>query len=111
MLELTNDHYMRILTKDEIKENLKYIDKWKYKRNSIVKRLKVKNFMTAIKLVNTIAPIAEKLEHHPDIEIKNYNEVVIKLTTHDAKGITKYDFELAKKIDKAIKDFSNTKPI
>jgi 4a-hydroxytetrahydrobiopterin dehydratase len=96
---------MRKLKKSEIKENLKYVDNWKYLRNNIVKHLKVKDFATAVKLLNSIAKVAEELEHHPDIEIKNYNEVIIKLTTHDLGGVTEYDFALAKKIDEVIKNF------
>jgi 4a-hydroxytetrahydrobiopterin dehydratase len=41
---------------------------------------------------------AEKINHHPVI-INTYNEVKIKLSTHDSSGITSKDFLLAKKID------------
>jgi 4a-hydroxytetrahydrobiopterin dehydratase len=95
------------LTKDEIEENLKHLKNWSYKENIIVRYLKLKDFSTAIKFINAILPIAEELEHHPDIEIKNYNEIVIRLTTHDEGGVTQYDFQLAKRIEELVKDFSS----
>ncbi len=41
---------------------------------------------------------AEILNHHPTIEL-NAGKVKIKLHTHDVKGLTSKDFDLAKKID------------
>jgi 4a-hydroxytetrahydrobiopterin dehydratase len=64
--------------------------------------LKFKNFVSAVNFINKIVPIAEELEHHPDLELKNYNELIIRITTHDEGGITELDFELAKKIDELI---------
>jgi 4a-hydroxytetrahydrobiopterin dehydratase len=95
------------LTKDEIEENLKHLKNWSYKENSIIRCLKFKDFSTAIKFINAILPIAEELEHHPDVEIKNYNEVIIRLTTHDEGGVTQYDFQLARRIEELVKDFSS----
>jgi 4a-hydroxytetrahydrobiopterin dehydratase len=37
---------------------------------------------------------AEALGHHPEW-FNVYNRVVVDLTTHDAQGITRLDFELA----------------
>jgi 4a-hydroxytetrahydrobiopterin dehydratase len=46
-----------------------------------------------------IALEAEKINHHPDWS-NVYNTVTIKLSTHDAGGITDYDVKLANIIDK-----------
>lgn len=48
--------------------------------------------------MNKIVPIAEKMNHHPDIEI-NYNKVKVTLSTHDEGGVTEKDFDLARKIE------------
>jgi 4a-hydroxytetrahydrobiopterin dehydratase len=49
--------------------------------------------------VNAVARLAEKAWHHPDIDIR-WNKVTLTLTTHDAGGLTKKDFALAKKFDR-----------
>jgi 4a-hydroxytetrahydrobiopterin dehydratase len=54
--------------------------------------------MPVIRLVNRVAELAEKANHHPDILI-NYDKVTFTLITHDAGGITQRDFDLAARID------------
>ena len=44
------------------------------------------------------ALIAESLEHHPEW-FNVYNRVEVKLTTHDAGGLTELDFTLAEAMD------------
>jgi 4a-hydroxytetrahydrobiopterin dehydratase len=51
--------------------------------------------------VNTVGHLAEAAWHHPDLSV-SYAWFEVKLTTHDAKGITDKDFELAKKIEEVI---------
>ena len=77
------------------------INQWINEEGMLVKTFTFGNFVEAVAFVNKIVPLAEKAEHHPDIEIFSYKNVRIKLTTHD-KGdkITEKDFSLAKEIDK-----------
>ena len=56
------------------------------------------SFVSGLAFVAKIAVHAEVLEHHPDIEL-TYSRVKVKLSTHDAKGLTALDFDLAKRID------------
>jgi 4a-hydroxytetrahydrobiopterin dehydratase len=51
--------------------------------------------------VNTVGHLAEAAWHHPDLTV-SYAWFEVRLTTHDAKGITDKDFELAKKIEEVI---------
>ena len=64
----------------------------------IKKVYKTGNFLTGLGFITRVAVLAEKAEHHPDI-IFTYPKVTMQLTTHDAGGLTKKDFELATKID------------
>jgi 4a-hydroxytetrahydrobiopterin dehydratase len=48
--------------------------------------------------VNSVARLAEKHNHHPDIDIR-WNKVRLALSTHSADGLTELDFKLAKAID------------
>lgn len=68
--------------------------------------LKCKDFNSAIKLLNLIARAAEKLQHHPDICIKNYNELVVSTITHETNTITDKDYQLAGEINAILKSES-----
>jgi 4a-hydroxytetrahydrobiopterin dehydratase len=87
------------LSKAEIHEKLKDLQGWAHQGKAIQKRYTLKSFVPAIALVNKIAELAEKEQHHPDITI-NYNVVGISLSTHSEGGITQKDFDLAQQIDK-----------
>jgi len=46
-----------------------------------------------------------RLNHHPDIDIR-FNQVTLKLTTHDDGGLTEKDFSLARQSDEDFSKFS-----
>jgi len=48
--------------------------------------------------MSSVALLAEKADHHPNWE-NVYNRVVIRLSTHDAQGLTDKDLQLASAID------------
>jgi len=56
------------------------------------------DFPAAMQFVDAVAVLAEQAWHHPDIDIR-WNKVTLALTTHDAGGLTKRDFVLARKFD------------
>lgn len=75
---------------------------WKVKGSTLFKQITLNNFLEIISLVNKIAETAEKLGHHPDLEIYNYKNLKIKITTHDSKALTKKDYELAEALNKIL---------
>jgi len=91
---------MKKLSKKEAKLMLKDLKGWKLYSKYITKKFKFDNFVQTVKFLDKIVPKAEKLYHHPDIIIKNYNQLIIKITTHDVGGLTELDFKLAKEIEK-----------
>lgn len=68
------------------------------KEIEISRTIHVATFVAGLALAAKVAVHAEILNHHPSIEL-SYGKVKIKISTHDAKGLTKLDFELAKRID------------
>lgn len=56
------------------------------------------NFVGALALANRIGFVAEEEGHHPDLHV-HYGRLVVDVTTHAAKGLTRNDFILAAKID------------
>ena len=69
-------------------------------QSALVKEFKFKDFVNAWAFMNSVALLAEKMDHHPDWT-NVYNQVIIRLSTHDAGNkITDKDRKLASQIDK-----------
>ncbi|MCG8492357.1 MAG: 4a-hydroxytetrahydrobiopterin dehydratase [Sneathiellales bacterium] len=86
-------------TEEQIIESLEDLPLWKKEGDSIFKELVAPNFAGAIGIVNAIAIIAEKADHHPDILLYAWNKIRVTLSTHDIGGLTNKDFKLAAEID------------
>ena len=89
---------MAKLTPKEIKEALPEVPGWKKRGSELTRTCKFKDFAEAMKFVNEVSRAAEKANHHPDIDIR-WNTVTLVLATHSEGGLTRKDFDLAKKID------------
>jgi 4a-hydroxytetrahydrobiopterin dehydratase len=74
------------------------INNWE-KTDKLTRKYKFKNFVEVIEKVNLIKDVAEKLNHHPNLFIKNYNELEIEIYTHESNDITEKDYKLAEEID------------
>ena len=83
----------------QIRTALASVKCWRKKGRTITQTYRFKDFPAAIRFVNAVARLAEKAWHHPDIDIR-WNKVTLTLTTHDAGGLTKKDFALAKQFDR-----------
>jgi len=75
---------------------------WTRRGNAITRTYEFPTFPAAIAFVNRIAEVAERMDHHPDIDIR-YAKVTCNLSTHSAGGITLKDFKLAEAIDEQVK--------
>jgi len=83
----------------EVQKHLNELSGWKLEDNKINKIFEYDDFISAMKFVNSVAVIAEKEGHHPDIHIFSYKKVEISLWTHAVNGLSFNDFILAAKID------------
>jgi len=61
--------------------------------------LALKNFRDCVKLLNNVAALAEREQHHPDLHLEGYRTVWIEIFTHAIGGLSENDFILAAKID------------
>ena len=92
---------MKKLTDSEIKLKIELLHDWDYCDNALNTDFEFDNFKDCMSAMNRIAFECEVLNHHP--EWKNvYNKLEIRLTTHDAGGITELDFKLANSINKIV---------
>jgi len=89
---------MPLLTSDQIQKELSNLRGWELVGKEIKKTYEMKDFVHAMGFVNSVALLAEKANHHPDIDIR-WNKVTLALSTHSAGGLTEKDFALAKAID------------
>ena len=88
-----------LLIEAELAEHLKDIPLWRHEGATIVREVAASDFAAAIGLVNAIAILAEKADHHPDLFVFGWNKLRITLSTHDQGGLTINDIKLAKAID------------
>jgi len=91
----------RLLTSKEIDQQLAELPDWTSDGVALHRTTKAPDFMTAIRLVTSVAEAAEELNHHPDIDIR-WRTVRFRCHTYVSKGVTRYDIALAHRIDEAI---------
>lgn len=89
-------------TEQQVNEKLAVIlPHWHLENGWIRRTYKTSGWKATLMVVNTIGHLAEAAWHHPDLTV-SYAFVVVKLMSHDAKGITDKDVELALKIEQVI---------
>ena len=86
------------LNDTEIEEALTGLDGWSREGDEIVREVQLADFVAAMGLITQIGILAERMNHHPTLT-NTYNRVGVALNTHDAGGITEYDFSLAAEIN------------
>ena len=84
----------------EIRRALGTLPGWSRKGEALNKTYSFARFADGIRFVQQVAEVADKMNHHPDIDIR-YTRIAFSLSTHDAGGITQRDLELAAAIEQA----------
>jgi 4a-hydroxytetrahydrobiopterin dehydratase len=89
-----------LLTDAERAEALAALPQWSYDpaARAIARRFAFRDFSAAFGFMTRVALAAEKADHHPDWS-NSWNKVDVRLTTHDAGGVTARDVDLARAID------------
>ena len=82
----------------EISAALVALTGWVRGGDEIVKTFDCGSFAGAIAFVVQVGFLAERADHHPDIDVR-WREVRIALTTHSEHGLTNRDLDLATEID------------
>jgi 4a-hydroxytetrahydrobiopterin dehydratase len=89
---------MALLSDEEIDGRLGALSGWERDGDAISKDFKNADFKESVAFVNRVMPVAEAMNHHPDLAI-SWNTVTVAITTHSEGGLTENDFELASRID------------
>ncbi|GLK69157.1 4a-hydroxytetrahydrobiopterin dehydratase [Hansschlegelia plantiphila] len=91
-----------VIPPDQVEARLKAeLPKWRLEDGWIRRTYKTQSWKSTLMVINTIGHLAEAAWHHPDITA-SYAWVEVRLMSHDAKGITGRDFELASKIESVV---------
>jgi len=69
---------------------------WRYALDAIHATFRTGSFPTATVLAAAIADAAEAHQHHPDIDIRYPDRVMVRLTTHAVENLTQHDVDLAR---------------
>jgi len=86
------------LADPEINAALGALAGWTREGDEIVKTFECSSFAAAIAFVVQVGFLAERANHHPDIDVR-WRKVKIALTTHSAHGLTNLDLDLATEIE------------
>jgi 4a-hydroxytetrahydrobiopterin dehydratase len=86
------------LSTTDVEAFLKAHSGWRLEQGELRKTFEFKSFAESMRFVNQVGAIAEREDHHPDIDIR-YRRVTISLVTYDLDGISRRDTEIAELID------------
>jgi 4a-hydroxytetrahydrobiopterin dehydratase len=90
---------MSVLSDEDVNAKLGELGEgWEKYGNSLRREFKFDDFSGAVDFVNRLTPVANEMNHHPDLFI-SWGLVRTSLISHSEHGITEKDFELAKKLD------------
>ncbi|PRO64867.1 4a-hydroxytetrahydrobiopterin dehydratase [Alkalicoccus urumqiensis] len=95
-----------ILSRDEVKANIKDSDGWKLSGDKwIEKHFALPSFPKALHFIKEIGDAAEDRDHHPYIVI-DHKHVTLKLSTKDEGGLTQKDFDSAYAYDRIFRKYT-----
>jgi len=90
-----------LLEEEEIEQRATELGDWEREGDAIQKVFEFEDFTAAIDFVNEVAKLANRYDHHPDIDIR-WNKVKLVLATHSEGGLTARDFDVAGEIEQSI---------
>jgi 4a-hydroxytetrahydrobiopterin dehydratase len=90
-----------LLDDKAIDQGIAGLTDWRRDGDALVRTVELDDFPQAIEVVDRVAEIAERDNHHPDIDIR-WRTLTFRCSTHSAGGITAQDLTLAGDIDSTI---------
>jgi 4a-hydroxytetrahydrobiopterin dehydratase len=75
---------------------MKPVQGWSEINGALEREFRFKDFADALAFVNRVGELAERENHHPDIEI-HWNRVRLRWWTHVTNEVTERDYQLAAK--------------
>lgn len=98
----TTSHATTLLDDAAVTKALRELPGWERDGDTIVRTAKLPSFPAAIEVVDRVAELAERANHHPDIDIR-WRTLSFRCSTHSAGGITELDIRLAGQISEQLR--------
>ena len=92
---------MQKLSEQEINKRLAQFPDWDLVEQGLETTLEFESFRDCFSIMSRIAFEVEEQNHHPEW-FNVYNKLSIRLSTHDAQGVTDKDFKLLEAIEAII---------
>ena len=92
---------MPLLPDAEIEAFVEAHPGWSWADKEITRTFEFDDFVGSVGFVTRVALVAEKADHHPDVDIR-WNRVTLTLSTHSEGGLTSKDLELADRADNLV---------
>jgi 4a-hydroxytetrahydrobiopterin dehydratase len=92
---------MAVLSDDEVDAAAEALEGWQRADGALRRSVTFPTFLDGIDVVRRVAELAERADHHPDIDIR-WRTVHFAVSTHSEGGITEKDVELAAQIDRLL---------
>jgi 4a-hydroxytetrahydrobiopterin dehydratase len=90
---------MSVLSDEDVQARLAELgDGWEKYGNSLRREFRFDDFTGAVDFVNRLTPVANEMNHHPDVFL-SWGLARVSLISHSEHGITEKDFELAKRLN------------
>jgi 4a-hydroxytetrahydrobiopterin dehydratase len=86
------------LADEDVRQALARVPKWALRDGKLHREFAFADFSAAFAFMTRVALAAEKANHHPDWS-NSWNKVAVDLSSHDVKGLSRRDFDLAAAID------------
>ena len=97
---------MKNLSKSEVENKLNLLSKnWVVKDNMLFAKFKFTTFDDAFDFMKLVSEKCKDLNHHPKWT-NVYNQIDVELFTHDLRGLSHSDFELACFMDLSFSPYS-----
>ena len=92
---------MTPLSAREIDQALTRLPGWAHEEGMLRRTVRVQGFAPAFALATRVALLAERMNHHPELNVA-WGRLTIALTTHSQGGITALDLRMAEAISQWI---------
>jgi 4a-hydroxytetrahydrobiopterin dehydratase len=86
-----------ILSSEEVDHAIEAL-RWERNGDELGLSVTFPTFAQALGFVTAVGALAEANDHHPDIDLR-YRTVALRVSTHEAGGLTHRDVTLARQVD------------
>lgn len=72
------------------------VENWENKGSELVREFVFENQTELAEFVLRVARYSDEVNHHADMEVSEFRNLRLSITTHDENGLTESDFKWAK---------------